>query len=178
LRIDRTHAALVGALISERVPAGVLHGTRLAALPSFGQALLAAARRRRTPSGHLAIWTIGRPAALAGFHYLALFSHPSVPQNFLTTDEAIAVRNISLALAVALGTRSGAKKLTRAEAEQRIQTGKVPADSIEAPEQPGDERFQRRLRKRVAQQDALAATTVANLPQFLLNVLAPKIPAD
>ena len=71
---------------------------------------------------------------MAGFHYLSLFAHPSVPKSLLTADEAQAVHEATLALAIALLARKGAKKLDRAAVERWLQAWNEPeASDLEPP---------------------------------------------
>src|SRR5258706_16174436 len=96
LRLRPYHAATVGALIEARTAQTSLDNTPLVRLPEFGRKLRAAAKRKRKPGSRLTIWDLDRDTALAGFNYLALFAHPSVPESFLAEDDAEAVREVTL----------------------------------------------------------------------------------
>jgi len=176
LRVSRQHAAIVGGLIEARTAAHRLDCTPFATLPAFGRKFRDAAKRRRKSGGRITIWTVQRDEALAGFHYLALFSHPLVPESFLTTDEGHMVREVTLALASALLARKGAKKLDRAAVERQLLAWHQPSTSDHDPDHPPDERWRQRLKRRVAQEDVLRRTPIRPIPAFLLGLLAP--PAD
>src|SRR6266508_1304348 len=103
----------------------------------------------------MVLWTVERDEALAGFHYLALFSHPLVPHTFLAIDEERAVRDVALTLAMRLLARKGARRLDRAAVERQLQTWRQPPTSEEDPDHPPDHRWMRRLKRRVAKEDAL-----------------------
>ena len=168
--MSRQYAATVGALIEARTSRHDLKGTPLAALPEFGRKLRAAANRKRTSGDPIALWTVERTEAPAGFRYLTLFTHPLVPESFLTTDELTAVREVTLALATALLARKGAKRLDHAAVERWFQAWDEPATSDL---EPPDERWMRRLKRRTGEEDALRATPVRRVPMFLRRLLAP-----
>src|SRR5688572_18008816 len=117
LRLKRQDAAVVARIIEERTSQAVLDGTPLAKLGGFGRKLSAATKRRRASGSELGVWNIEREEAVAGFHYLALFTHPKVPGSFLSEAESISVREVALAIAAQLLARRGPKRLTRAEIE-------------------------------------------------------------
>ena len=121
LQLRLHHTATVGALIKARTADHDLTDTPLAALPILSRKLSAAAKRNRRFPDPITLWAIERGEALAGFHYLSLFTNPTVPKNFLTTEEADAVREVALALVTALLARRGAKKLDRAAVERWLQ---------------------------------------------------------
>lgn len=173
LRVNRRHAAIVGALIEARTAASSLQGTALEPLLGLGRKLCAAARRSRTSSVWIAIWAVERGEALAGSHYLGLFSHPDVPETFLTADEAHAVGEVALTLAAAVLARKGAKKLDRAAVERQLQAWREQATFDHDPDHPPDDRWRRRLQQRVNQDDVLRGTPVRPIPAFLLGLLAP-----
>jgi hypothetical protein len=137
-------------------------------LPSLGRKLCEAAKRNRGLASPITLWTVERNEALAGFHYLSLFTHPAVPENLLTPGEAGAVREVALALATALLAHKGPKKLDREEVEEKIQPGWLDTFA-----EPPDERWIRRLKQRAAREDALRATPVRSMPRFLLRLLTP-----
>ena len=155
-------------MIVARTAVSDLTDTPLFALPSLGRKLCAAAKREWAVSDPITLWAIKRSEALAGFHYLSLFTHPSVPKNFLTTDEAHAVFEVALALATELITRKGRKKLDRSEVDERIQP-----DWLENFAEPPDERWILGLKRRAAKEDALRETSVRPLPVSLRRLLPP-----
>jgi hypothetical protein len=173
LRLVPAHAAVVGALIEARVSVPDVQDTPLEPLPGLGRKLRAAARRRRTAGLDLDIWNVERTEALAGFHYLVSFSLPNVPESFLTADERLAVREVALAIAQVLLARRGPRRLDRTEIERQLRAFAAPPSLEEDAAHPPDERWSRRLRIRLAKDDALRATLVHPLPTRLFRLLAP-----
>lgn len=171
LQIDRQHAMIVGALIEARTAGRRLEGTPLALLPALGRKFRSASARKRASDASLVLWAVQRGEALAGFHYLAWFALPEA-DGLLTSDEAPAVHEVRLALATVLLARKGAKKLDREAVERRLEEWQKPPTSEQDPEAP-DERWVRRLKRRIAADDALGATQVRSIPAFLLDLLTP-----
>ena len=166
--LSRESAATVGALIVARTAGSDLTDTPLAALPTLGRRLSASAKRNRGLPSPITLWTVERSEALAGFRYLSLFTHPAVPGNLLTPDDACAVGDVALALARALLARKGPKKLDREEVDERIQP-----DWLENFAEPPDERWILGLKRRAAKEDALRKTSVRPLPVSLRRLLPP-----
>lgn len=175
LKVERQHAAIVGELIENRTSGDDLADTPLFELPSFGRKLVAAAKRKRAGGGvTITIWRVERNEATHGFHYLALFYHPGVPDGLLTKDEDIAVRSVLASVTVAITAQRGRKNLSREQAEAKVRAWTGPPEVDTALGEPGDERHARRLQKRVKKEDALRATPVAHMPERVLRLLLPK----
>jgi hypothetical protein len=166
---------MVAALIEARITpyAERLKGTRLAALPMFARRLSAAAMRKRRPGGSITVWTMSKVEALAGFHYLTLFSHPDVPESFLSAAEVEAVREIALSLTQALLARPGKNKLTREAAERWIKASQRTRDLEEQDPVTVDPRFVRRLKRRVEREDERARSAITSIPPAVLRLLSP-----
>lgn len=176
LRLDREDAGRVGELIELRTKDRNVVATPLAALPAFGRRLSRAAARRRRPGATLAIWDVPRGEALAGFHYLALFDWPAVPESFLDDTERAAVGRVLRALGAALTAKRGRKRLTRQQAEQRIRGAELTPDEQRAVGEDadaGDRRFAQRLKARVSREDAMAQALANQVPTLLLDLLSP-----
>ncbi|MGH9203336.1 MAG: hypothetical protein ACRD2A_19075, partial [Vicinamibacterales bacterium] len=170
LKVERQHAAIVGALIATRSARRNLDHTPFASLRDLADKLLAGAKRKRTSTTQITLWTVGRPEALAGFNYLALFSRPEA-EGFLTEVETDAVHAVTLTLAMALVARRGGSRLDREAIDQRLKNW------LEAPDERvpivGDERWVRRLRRRAADDDALQRTLAHSIPASVLELLVP-----
>ena len=166
IRVDRKHAALVGALVTEGIEGDNLQGTPLSLVPVFATKILAAAARSRYdwPDGTITV-RLARLEGLAGFHYLVLYEWHGAADDWLTTDERHAVLETVRALASALTARRGAKRLVRRVVEDRLQRWD-PATSLQ------DARWIRRLKRRVASEDRLAATPLRPIPARLRALLS------
>jgi hypothetical protein len=129
-------------------------------LPTFGNKLRAAAHRRRRDNGSAAITlhSLPRDEATAGFHFLALLSHPDAPA--LKDHESSAVRDIAVELARSLQAKPGARPLSREEAEKRI------ADYNEFRD-PGLRTHAKNLEARLARLAKLGRTLLAAIPAAL-----------
>lgn len=181
-RVGGHVAAIVGALIDVRVGphVGWLTGTPLGDLPAFGRKVRGAVTRKRKATDLLTLWMMPKSQAEAGFFYLSLFSHPLVPESFLTAEESGAVREMVIALADALLAKRGQRRLSREAAEQRVAAwtaSSLPPSRNESlavvDDRCVDDRWQRRLRRRLEREDVLRRTAVNAIPPRLLLLLAP-----
>ena len=139
----------------------------LSLLPVFATKVLAAAARKRAtdrPDGTITV-RLARLEGLAGFHYLVLYEWHGAADDWLTTDERHAVFETVRALASALVARRGAKRLVRRAVEDRLE-GWNPTTSLQ------DARWIRRLKRRVAREDRLAATPLRPIPARLRALLS------
>ena len=148
VRMDRQHASLVAAAFrAARLDEDELDDTALWDLPAFADKLEAAAERRRVTDRHdgsIAVY-LTRSEALAGFHYVVLFSHPDVPEASFTTAERQAALASPERHRVLVAAR-GVKRLDCAQVERRLESWD-PATSA------GDPRWiLLRLKKRVAEE--------------------------
>lgn len=156
----------VVALIEGRTDAARLEKTPIAALYPFGQKLRAATSRKRS-GDVVTLWTVERAEAFAAFSYLACFVYPET-ENFVTTAEFSAVREIVFVLAAGLLARRGPQRMDRSALESRIQTFDLPTSPL------ADHRWIRRLKQRARRGDSLGATPLNHIPPKLLDLLAPK----
>ncbi len=184
LRVSRHHAAAVGELIASRIVNQVTAGTPLAALPSFARKLTKASmRKRRNEDAELAIWTIDRSEAFAGFAYLGWLLRPDVTE-LVTPVEAASVGVVARAVAELLTAKRGPGRLTRPQAESRIRVDRASRHKQRDWEQPDaaaaadadalDDRWLQRLKVRLAREDAWNHTPLNRIPRVVQDLLSGK----
>lgn len=175
LRITPASAARVADLILSRVTdRNCLADTPLEHLPILADKLRKAAARRRR-SNVVSIYTVTRAEAVAGFHYLACYFHPNVPEGALSDEERRMVNEVALDLGRALKARPGPARLLRADAEhvvgvyQQHRNRTLPArlDHIIP-----DGTYAKRLAARLKRQAEIEQTPVYPLPAALLRILS------
>ena len=180
--IQRQHAAIVGALLEARIEQRFVRSPLVLQLPFFkgggfdaicdlGRKLRAGANRKRQTRALIVLHTVRRTEARAGFHWLACYRHPDVPDAYLTTEQQHAVDCVLRALTKALMARPGPSRLTQQEAEQRIREDADPETSDNAP--TVEKSFINRLKRRRADHNAKLSTPLVRLPAWFLALLAP-----
>jgi hypothetical protein len=171
LRMSRSDAEVAAALIKERTAGIDFRRTPLAALPTFGRKLLAALKRGNRSTTEIRMWNVARGEADAGYRFLMAFSHEDA-QDCLDDSKMDAVHAVALDIAEVLFVRRGDPGLPRAAIEDRIRAWDDPENaSIEPP----NERWQRRLKQRLARDEAFWRTGRRRpLSAELLALLKPK----
>lgn len=159
-----------------------LAGTRHSALGTFRDKLTASLMRQQGRT-QISLWTLSRSEAEAAFQYVLAFTHPDAPEPLLSDRSLDSCLNVAIPLFGALDRRRGRKRVSNEEAKSRLEafTARGGLDDCEPPdEKEPDERFLRRLKRRLQHDERLMREALnhrrAPLDTAILELMKPRDP--